>query len=117
MQISLTELLNLQVPACLSCSSAHVCVCHPCHRLNLRQEDVSQRRYVVKDVAAGDDGRTNDFGALRVTWQLQRQAFARSQPSNGIFRASHSSLSRSGVVTLDVTALDALQTLAHSHDV
>jgi hypothetical protein len=66
MQVSLSEILNLQVLLLLLLLLMLLllllllllfCV-------TLQQEDVSQRRYVVKDVEVGDDGRTNDFGAL-----------------------------------------------------
>jgi hypothetical protein len=81
--------------------------------LTVGQEDVSQRRYVVKDCGVDDDGRTNDFGARRVT-ELSLRAL-RADSLNAGFDLTRR-VAFAGVVTLDVTALDALQTLAHAHD-
>jgi hypothetical protein len=101
MQMSLTEMLNLQVPQLVLTIQSPA--------LTVRQEDVSQRRYVVKDCGVDDDGQTNDFGtSLRV--------FRLVLDGGNFCKSSHALSSRAGVVTLDVTALDALQNLARSQD-
>ena len=107
MQISLTELLNLQVPRCRARSRGSLSTWgrRTCHSGGTWSRTVGWTMTAAQTISVrgpSRDGaklaRALRADSLKAGFDLTRRvAFA-------------------GVVTLDVTALDALQTLAQAHD-